>query len=94
MVTITGSPVSGQITANASTPTPLSTAKCSLIKGVTIKAMSTNGSDLVYIGGADVSATNGYELRANDSVFWPAANLENLYVISSSGSKKVCFGGA
>lgn len=61
------------------------------IQGVTLKAISTN-TGIVYFGQAgSVTVSNGYELTAGQSILVPVNNADQLWVIASAVSQKVCF---
>lgn len=68
----------------------LKTTSKHLIKGVLIKSLAAN-TGKIYIGGADVSTGNGYELSAGQSVLWPEADIVNVYAISDTASQGLCF---
>lgn len=89
MSTITGPLVRGVVSATT-TAAPLSATPKPLVRGVNVKSLSTNGA-IVYVGGSDVSAANGYELVAGQSVQVSADKLGDIYVISASGTQSVRF---
>lgn len=56
---------------------------------VWLKADPDN-SGQVYVGGADVSSTNGIQLEAGDVFGWiPIRNLNLLYTIGSAANQKL-----
>ena len=64
---------------------------------VKVKALAAN-SGIVYIGGSDVSATNGYELSAGNELIVPIAEMtggsesfDTLYVDAATNGDKVCW---
>ena len=44
------------------------------------------GSTPIYIGGANLTAANGYKLDNGDKLQIPLSDLEDLYAITSSGT--------
>lgn len=65
-----------------------------LVNGMFIKALSTN-TGIIYVGSDNsVTASNGYELLAGDSVFISCNNQNIPYVIASVDNQKVSFIGS
>lgn len=61
------------------------------IEGVTIKALSTNVGK-IYVGGSDVSASNGFELGAGEAIFIQLNDdMNGIYVIGAEAGDKVCY---
>lgn len=56
--------------------------------GVEVYALSTN-SVVVYIGGSDVSTSNGRELSAGASVYLPVDDPSRIYCVCASGSPEL-----
>jgi hypothetical protein len=57
--------------------------------GVWIKALTANGGN-IYIGGATVSASTGFELDKNESLLLRVDELSKLYITSSAQNEGVC----
>lgn len=53
--------------------------------GVLIKALSTN-SETVYVGGSDVTTSNGYPLAASESVSLPIDDPSRIYIVGTSST--------
>lgn len=69
----------------------LDSAGFSDVEGVVLKAMSTN-SGIVYFGQtSSVTAGNGYELTAGQSLLIPVDNADQIWVIGSATNQKVCY---
>ena len=68
----------------------------SKVRWIRVKALAGN-SGLVYFGTSDVSATNGYELAATNTIEINFADsggtiaFSSLYVDSASNNDKVCW---
>lgn len=59
--------------------------------GVIVKALSTNTA-IVYVGGSDVTTSNGYPLSANEWVtFEDVADPSLIYCISGTSSQVLRF---
>lgn len=58
--------------------------------GVMVKSLSTN-TVLVYVGGSDVTTSNGYPLSAGEYVTLPVADPSLVYCISGSSSQVLRF---
>lgn len=63
-------------------------------KGVLVKAASTNGTGLVYVGDSTVTAgtpdsTSGFELAASEWVEIETDDVSRVYVIGSTTNLKV-----
>lgn len=84
----------GSNTINSASPTQLaSTHKA--VKGVIVKAASTNGGR-IFIGNNDVTAdtvasTDGLELAAGESVFIPISDVNKVYLIADIVGQKVFY---
>lgn len=55
----------------------------------TIRAMKGN-TGIVYVGGADVDATHGFELAAGDAVSLDTLGFANARVFGTKAGDKVC----
>ena len=51
--------------------------------------LHNSGGGIVYIGGADVTTSNGYKLDSNDKMELPVGDNEALYGVTSSGTNTV-----
>lgn len=60
------------------------------VKGVTIKARSTN-TGIIYVGNASVASTNGLQLKAGESVAMAIANLNTVNIDSSVNGEGVTY---
>ena len=89
---IVGSPSNGQASIGT-TASQLTTTSKRLNRGLNVKALAAN-TDKVYVGGQGVTAsgaTGGYELSAGQAVPVSAADQNQVYAISASGTQVVCF---
>ena len=73
--------------ALAATPEAIG-ATTTLTAGVLVQAEVGN-TDYVYVGDSSVDATNGLELDAGDSVFYPVDDPANLYICVSVNTESV-----
>lgn len=64
-----------------------------LTVGVIIQALSTN-SVSVFIGGASVTTSNGFELQPGQATSIAVTNTNTIYAISGSASQGLCFVGS
>jgi hypothetical protein len=64
-----------------------------LRSGVRIKADAAN-SETVFIGGDNVSASNGFKLNANEEVFIDIDSLVKIRVMSAGGGETLSFIGS
>jgi len=88
------------VALNASTPTPLlvvgnSTGQLPEIKGVDgdelpLLIQNLDPAIVVYLGGPDVSATNGLPLAVGATVPMMLIGTDIPYAISASGTPSVC----
>lgn len=60
------------------------------VKSVTIKAGLSN-TGVIYVGDSTVSASNGFELAAGDSVSMDIDNLNTIYIDASVNSQYVTY---
>ena len=51
--------------------------------------LHNSGGGIVYIGGADVTTSNGYKLDNGDKMELPVGDNEALYGVTSSGTNTV-----
>lgn len=59
-------------------------------KGALVKALSTN-TGIVYVGhDINVTAANGFELTANQSIELEVESTDDIYVIGSAAGQVVC----
>lgn len=65
-------------------------AASATVKSVTIKAAIAN-SGIIYVGNSTVSASNGFELSAGDTVSLDIANLNTISIDSSTNSQSVTY---
>jgi len=60
------------------------------IKGVLVKAKSTN-TGIIYVGNSSgVTSSTGFELLAGEAVLVPVSNSNLIYCIASASSQSVC----
>lgn len=59
------------------------------IKGQNIVIKNVDNSETVYLGGEDVTTSNGFALAPNTSISFNMEHLQNLYAISTS-SVDIC----
>lgn len=83
--------VSGRKAVPTGTPLPI-TPTSTPITGASVKAITANGSGLVYIGPSTVSATD-YYLLADGSIEFDVVDLLNVYVLGSTSSLVVVYFG-
>ena len=82
-VTLPATIVHGKTTWSSGDPVPLA-GSTALTSGVTVKALSGNAA-LVYVGNStSVSAANGFELNAKESVFLEVDNLADVFFLASA----------
>jgi len=78
------------------TPAQLSASKVPLTRGVKIKAGYANTGRL-YVGtvntvtAASAGATDGFELAAGDSEFFPIDDLSKIWIIASGAGQAAYF---
>lgn len=78
-------PSSAQVTVNT-TATVLVTAT-----GFDQTAwLHNSGGGVVYIGGSNVTTTNGYKLDNGDKMELPVGDHEALYGVTATGTNVVC----
>lgn len=78
----------GKTTTNASTAVVIKSD--TTIKGVTVKALTTN-TGLVYVGDSSVSSANGFELQAGESVSIDIDNTNKVYFDVSVNGEGVTY---
>lgn len=84
-------PLVGQTTSHASTPQQLNAGTPIVAtNGVLVQALAANTGN-VYIGGATVSASTGYELQPGQAVPFTVDSVSDLYVVATSASDAVCW---
>jgi archaellum component FlaF (FlaF/FlaG flagellin family) len=85
--------LTGQATANGSTPVQVTSTSKVLVNGIVVKAPSTNSpTDLLYVGLTGVTTSTGDLLEPGERVGYPAANANLLYIVcTSSTTNKVTF---
>lgn len=57
--------------------------------GFWVKAPATN-SAAVYIGGTDVTTSNGFIMSAGDTQYFPGGDPSVMYCIVASGTQTLC----
>lgn len=72
--------------------TQLIEASTPCVKGVLVKALSTN-TDKVYVGKSGVTTANGYELTLGETVTIEVDDVNKVYAIAASGTQKVAWVG-
>lgn len=77
-------------TAEALTSSPAGGAKRAIGNGVAVQSLTTN-TVAVYIGGSDVTTSNGWCLMPGGSISIPVDDPSKIYVISGSPSQEVRF---
>lgn len=60
------------------------------VQSVTIKALSAN-TGFIYVGNASVSASNGFQLSAGDTISMDIANLNTVNIDSSVNGESVSY---
>lgn len=70
--------------------TRVTLAASTTIKGVTVKALSTN-TGIIYVGNTTVAAANGFQLKANESVSIAIADLATVNLDSSVNGEGVTY---
>lgn len=58
--------------------------------GIIVQALKANTAT-VYLGGSGVTTTSGFELQAGQAISFTCANINDLYVIGSNTTDKVCW---
>jgi len=58
--------------------------------GVNLKSLGSN-TDLIYLGGASVGSSYGYQLEPGEQVFFNVANLNMIYGMSKSGTQTLSY---
>lgn len=77
-----------QMVSTAGTAVQLASSQS--IKWVIIKALSTNDS-VIFVGGSDVSAENGYILSPGEAIGLDIDNLSKVYIDSSTDGDGVSY---
>ncbi len=80
--------VTGSAAIMVAAPTGATAPRAS--SGVVIKAPAAN-TQIVYIGGSDVTTANGYGLSAGDSVSLDIDDPSRVWAISASGTQALHF---
>lgn len=81
---------SGQQTVTTvGTRVQLSTTSTSILS-VTVKALEGN-TGTIYVGGSNVSSSNGYELSSSEPVSLDVDNLTDVYIDASVAGEGVSF---
>jgi len=80
----------GQETVDSAGTAQTIAASQELQKGVLVKALAGN-TGIVYVGDADVSASNGFELSAKEELFVPVDNLASVYIDAATNDDGVSF---
>lgn len=88
--TTTATGVGSGKTAVAVAGTQVALSASTVIKSVTIKALSTN-TGIIYVGASTVSSADGFELNAGDTVSLDVDNLADVYVDSSVNGEGVSY---
>jgi hypothetical protein len=71
------------------TPVNIPTTGRPMVRGVTVKTPSTNAGT-VYVGSAaNVSATTGFPLALNETLFLPVEDLSQIWVVASASAQEV-----
>jgi hypothetical protein len=84
--------LTSQVTVSSTTPNQLGSGLRNAEAGVVVKALAGNGASNVYVGGAStVTVNNGYELAAGASQLFPVQNIDELWVITATGTPKVSY---
>lgn len=83
----------GSVTTTANTPVQLVGSSVPTTRGVIVKS-SIQSTNSVYVGSSTVtpgtvSATDGFELSAGESITIPIDDVNKVYVTSSSGGQKI-----
>lgn len=65
-------------------------ASTTSIKGLSVKALSTN-TGLIYIGDVTVASSNGFQLSAGDEQSFDISDLASLYVDSAVNGEGVTY---
>ena len=72
--------------------TRVTLAATTTVKGVTIKARSTN-TGTIYVGNTTVSSANGFQLKAGESISMAIADLATVNLDSSVNGEGVTYAG-
>lgn len=84
--------LTSQITVSSTTANQLTTGLRNAEAGVIVKALAGNAGSNVYVGGSStVTTTNGYELAAGASQLFPVENIDELWVITATGTPKIAY---
>ena len=90
-VVVPTAPYHGVVTVTtAGTRVALSAAAQALLAGVQVRAHIGNAGT-IYVGGATVTAANGYQLDQGESVFLSIADLADVYVDAAEDGDAVSF---
>ena len=81
-----GAPKITQVVISNATPTEIYTGR-DLKVGVQIKNMVGNAT--IYLGGTDVSTTNGYPLAASETVFIPADEIILYRALATNNNERL-----
>ena len=78
----------GAKTSVGTSAVQISTTSFKTKKGVLVKALSSNGTAIIYVGGSTVTAltdaTSGIELAASEWVVVEVNDVSDVYVIGST----------
>ena len=83
--------ITDQVTVTTAASEVVLGSDTTLTSGVTVKALSTNGADLIYVGLTGVSSSDGFELAAGEQNFFPIDNLNKMFIVASADSNSVTF---
>jgi hypothetical protein len=76
-------------TINATTPTALTSTFTPVVGGIIIQAPAGN-SQIIYLGGSNVTSANGFALAAGgSSPLLHINDVSKLYAISATGTQAV-----
>jgi hypothetical protein len=81
-----GAPKITQVAISNVTPTPIYTGR-DLKVGVQIKNVVGNAT--IYLGGSDVSTSNGYPLAASETVFIPADEIILYRALATNNNERL-----
>lgn len=70
--------------------TRVALASSQTVKSVTVKALSTN-TGFIYVGNSSVANTNGFQLKAGDTVSLDLSNLATVYIDSSVNGEGITY---
>lgn len=83
--------VTGKVSVvTAGTSVPVSGSSVPLTRGAWVRATGNN-LGLIYLGESSVSAANGYDMSARDTVFVEVNNLNLLYIDASLAAQSISY---